>query len=77
MGKYRRSLSRSPIPHDEHKTTMNSQAEADKLTQAERDLVNNFRQTKPDKRDSFLSLSADYCRVFPLDMPRLRLVAAG
>ena len=56
---------------------MNQQAEVEKLSPGERDLIENYRNTKPEKRASLLALSGDYCRLFPLEAspPVLRLVA--
>lgn len=51
--------------------------EVEALSPEERDLLENFRQTKADKRASLLLLSSDYRRVFPAEVVRLRLVATG
>lgn len=55
---------------------MNRPQEAEKLTQDERALLEHFRQTTQAKRPLVLAVAADYCRVFPAEAPKLRLVPA-
>lgn len=53
---------------------MNNPKEVDKLTPEERDLIEHFRQTRPGKRQLMLAVAADYRRIFPIEVPTLRLV---
>lgn len=44
------------------------------LTPAERKLIDNYRNTRVDKRDTVVGVSEDYRKRFPIELPRLRLV---
>lgn len=54
---------------------MNSPKEVDSLTTEERDLLEHYRQTTPGKRSHVLDLAEKYHSTFPVETPRLRLVA--
>lgn len=53
---------------------MRSPETVEKLSEDERDLIENYRRTKAGRRAVLLMLSASYRKIFPVDMPKLKLV---